>query len=64
MAGKIPPLVIPSLGIDVRNSQLMTLMPLTAINARMTNSIPTTMKLITRKIENAINSEIFFDFTV
>ena len=62
IAGKIPPPVIPSFGFEVRNSQFMTEIPLTMIKARMINNTATTMKLITRKMEKATNSDIFLDF--
>ena len=42
MAGKIPPLVIPSSGALVRKSQLITPIPRIMINPRITNKIATT----------------------
>ena len=57
MAGKIPPLVMPSRGISVRNSQLITEMPLMMIKARITNRMATTRKLSSRKLLKAKASQ-------
>ena len=59
MAGRIPPAVMPSRGIPVRNSQLMTPMPLTMMKPSIQKSTPTTAILINRKSQNAACSESF-----
>ena len=60
MAGKIPPPVMPSFGIEVKNSQLITDIPLIIINPRIRNNIATTRKLISVNAEKAINWDIRF----
>jgi hypothetical protein len=54
IAGKIPPFVIPSFGIAVRNSQLITPIPRTTLNPKIITRIATTMKLMVPKIVKAI----------
>ncbi len=60
MAGKIPPLVIPSSGMAVRNSQEITLNPLTKIKDRIANKIKTTEKLSILKRVKAILCLMYF----
>ena len=54
MAGKIPPPVIPSVGSEVRNSQLMEPAPCQMMKPRIQNRIATTIRPRIRKVQNAI----------
>jgi hypothetical protein len=53
IAGRIPPLVIPSSGIEVRNFQLIAEAPRITINPRIINKSATTIRLIILKELNA-----------